>query len=70
MEETRTDPAFAMAGADRDEAPVPQAATVRVRRASETIDPTNPNTWGRVARNKACPCGSGKKYKHCHGKVA
>jgi preprotein translocase subunit SecA len=70
MEETRTDPAFAMAGADVDEAPMPQAATVRVRRASETIDPTNPNTWGRVARNKACPCGSGKKYKHCHGKVA
>ena len=70
MEETRTDPAFAMAGADIDEAPMPQAATVRVRRAAETIDPTNPNTWGRVARNKACPCGSGKKYKHCHGKVA
>ena len=70
MEETRTDPAFAMAGADLDEAPMAQAATVRVRRASETIDPTNPNTWGRVARNKACPCGSGKKYKHCHGKVA
>ena len=24
-------------------------------------------TWGKVARNEACPCGSGKKYKHCHG---
>ena len=26
--------------------------------------------WGKVGRNKPCPCGSGKKYKHCHGKVA
>lgn len=28
---------------------------------------TNEETWGRVARNEPCPCGSGKKYKHCHG---
>ena len=27
----------------------------------------DPETWGRVGRNEACPCGSGKKYKHCHG---
>ena len=26
-----------------------------------------PETWGKVARNDDCPCGSGKKYKHCHG---
>jgi preprotein translocase subunit SecA len=31
---------------------------------------TDPRTWGKVSRNEACPCGSGKKYKHCHGKVA
>ncbi|ADE40167.1 preprotein translocase subunit SecA [Candidatus Puniceispirillum marinum] len=24
---------------------------------------------GKVARNAPCPCGSGKKYKHCHGKI-
>ncbi|WP_417670261.1 preprotein translocase subunit SecA [Roseibium sp.] len=30
-------------------------------------DPENPETWGKVGRNEACPCGSGKKYKHCHG---
>jgi len=30
-------------------------------------DPNNPETWGKVGRNEACPCGSGKKYKHCHG---
>jgi len=33
-------------------------------------DPSNPATWGRVGRNEPCPCGSGKKYKHCHGQVA
>ncbi|GAA0786301.1 preprotein translocase subunit SecA [Roseibium denhamense] len=30
-------------------------------------DPNDPSTWGKVGRNEACPCGSGKKYKHCHG---
>ena len=34
------------------------------------IDPNNPATWGKVSRNDPCPCGSGKKFKHCHGKVA
>ena len=32
------------------------------------LDPNDPSTWGKVPRNKACPCNSGKKYKHCHGK--
>ena len=30
-------------------------------------NPKDPTTWGKVGRNEACPCGSGKKYKHCHG---
>ncbi|MEB2847754.1 preprotein translocase subunit SecA [Rhizobiales bacterium RZME27] len=29
--------------------------------------PEDPSTWGKVGRNENCPCGSGKKYKHCHG---
>ncbi|NKD77408.1 preprotein translocase subunit SecA [Haematospirillum sp. H1815] len=32
-------------------------------------DPANPETWGRVSRNEGCPCGSGRKYKHCHGSL-
>ena len=40
------------------------------RAAQTQVDPTNPNTWGKVQRNAACPCGSGKKYKHCHGRFA
>ncbi|AEH86122.1 preprotein translocase subunit SecA [Mesorhizobium opportunistum] len=35
--------------------------------APEDRDPNNQATWGKVGRNEACPCGSGKKYKHCHG---
>jgi len=33
-------------------------------------DPNDPTSWGKVGRNEPCPCGSGKKYKHCHGKFA
>ena len=41
--------------------------------ASDTrpaFDENNAATWGRVPRNAPCPCGSGRKYKHCHGKTA
>ena len=31
------------------------------------FDPDDPNTWGNPGRNDLCPCGSGKKFKHCHG---
>ena len=31
-------------------------------------DPNDKSTWGKVKRNDPCPCGSGKKYKHCCGK--
>ena len=31
-------------------------------------NPNDPTSWGKVGRNEACPCGSGKKYKHCHGR--
>ena len=33
------------------------------------FDETNPDTWGNPSRNDDCPCGSGKKFKHCHGKL-
>ncbi len=31
-------------------------------------NPNDPASWGKVGRNEACPCGSGKKFKHCHGR--
>ena len=39
-----------------------------VRRAA--FDQRNPETWSRVGRNAPCPCGSGRKYKRCHGTLA
>ena len=33
-------------------------------------NPKDPTSWGKVGRNEACPCGSGKKFKHCHGRYA
>ncbi|MDG2044133.1 MAG: SEC-C metal-binding domain-containing protein, partial [Maricaulis sp.] len=50
-------------------APVAPRTAPTLRRASTPADPGKPETWGRVSRNAACPCNSGKKYKHCHGAV-
>ncbi|WP_421991910.1 preprotein translocase subunit SecA [Roseococcus sp.] len=38
------------------------------RLLAEEVDPNDPTTWSATPRNGACPCGSGKKYKHCHGR--
>ena len=35
--------------------------------APQERDPHDPLSWGKVGRNEPCPCGSGRKYKHCHG---
>ncbi|GGF54356.1 protein translocase subunit SecA [Terasakiella brassicae] len=64
MTESRQDPAMAN---QQPESPEYGTATVRTNKPSENIDPNDPATWGKVARNAACPCGSGKKFKHCHG---
>ncbi len=66
MHETRTDPA--LQGGDGESTGGEGASNTR--QAAAQLDPNDPNTWGRVPRNAQCPCGSGKKYKHCHGKTA
>jgi preprotein translocase subunit SecA len=38
--------------------------------AAPDRNPADPTSWGKVGRNETCPCGSGKKYKHCHGRFA
>ncbi len=40
------------------------------RHGTTPPDPSDPATWGKVKRNDPCPCGSGVKYKHCHGRAA
>ena len=84
MREGRDDPALASAGAGAG-APVgamaeaqagagpaaapPPPRPVASRQAAPQLDPNDPATWGKVPRNAPCPCGTGRKYKHCHGKL-
>ena len=53
-------------------APMTAAAVAGAGAATALAErnPKDPATWGKVGRNEACPCGSGKKYKHCHGRFA
>ncbi len=37
--------------------------------AKDGFDESDPSTWGNPGRNEPCPCGSGKKFKHCHGRL-
>jgi len=77
MFEVHPEPELAFAGAAEDgpgatmeirSGPAPMPVAVRSVRA-DAVDPNDPATWRNAARNGPCPCGSGKKYKHCHGKL-
>ncbi|MBV5259857.1 preprotein translocase subunit SecA [Synechococcus moorigangaii CMS01] len=69
MQASRVDPATGEP-VSGDGAPRTAARGPAVSRAAATaINPNDPSTWGRVQRNAPCPCGSGKKYKHCHGAI-
>ena len=64
----------AMAGADLLERDprldsVAPIGTASQRSLPEAVDPNDPATWARTPRNAPCPCGSGKKFKACHGRV-
>ena len=39
-----------------------------LRQPASARNPQDPQSWGKVGRNEPCPCGSGKKFKHCHGR--
>ncbi|MCB9947609.1 MAG: preprotein translocase subunit SecA [Rhodospirillaceae bacterium] len=77
MRESRPEPAMAGApagaGAARPAAsPAPRRAPAGApagASAATTADAGDAANWGKVPRNAPCPCGSGKKYKHCHGAV-
>ena len=47
--------------------PADESRGSRTRAGEGAFDPNDPRSWGRVGRNAPCPCGSGKKFKHCHG---
>jgi preprotein translocase subunit SecA len=72
MVELHPSPGSAFGGGDAQavlEAPAPMAA-LSLAGAAEAIDPGDPATWRATPRNAPCPCGSGKKYKHCHGRLS
>jgi preprotein translocase subunit SecA len=50
--------------------PAPVASVAAPEPAVAGFNEADPSTWGNPARNDACPCGSGEKFKHCHGKLA
>lgn len=71
---SRVDPALAGANENSGKKVVGQriAASGDAMNNSSKIkdfDPNDSSTWGKVMRNAACPCGSGKKYKYCHGAI-
>jgi preprotein translocase subunit SecA len=54
-------PAVSLAAAAPEAAPAARLAG---------FDESDPTSWGNPSRNDACPCGSGEKFKHCHGRLA
>jgi len=64
-----TEQQAALQGSMQTESPPdPLAGPLADRR--EGFDEADTSTWGNPGRNDACPCGSGKKFKHCHGRLA
>lgn len=68
MYESHEDPSLSINDGENDRTAF-AAVPLHRRKAAEDLDPTDPSTWGRVSRNAPCPCGSGNKYKRCHGLV-
>jgi preprotein translocase subunit SecA len=54
-------------------APAAESAVAPVLERTPALagfDEADPSTWGNPGRNDPCPCGSGEKFKHCHGRLA
>ncbi len=70
MHATRQDPAMMGMGVGTPNEPEGMRANnVQPFPQRQAFDQNNPETWGNVQRNASCPCGSGKKFKHCHGQL-
>ena len=66
-EETHPAPQASEGGYESGVEAMPTRVTAGPLRATE-VDPNDPSTWASTPRNASCPCGSGKKFKHCHGR--
>ena len=56
------EPMYEMAGAE-------QGRMTAMPARADAVNPNDPATWHNSSRNALCPCGSGKKFKHCHGRT-
>lgn len=70
MQEVHETPQSLLESGQQNRQPEAPAKKVPFEYGKQAFDPQNPETWGKVSRNDLCPCGSGQKYKHCHGKIA
>jgi len=61
------EPEMALETAGATGGPAPMSVVAEPMRAG-VVDQNDPSTWRNAGRNALCPCGSGRKYKHCHGK--
>ncbi len=59
-----------LAEQQRQQAPAAVPAEDEPRSPIDGFVEDDPTTWGNPGRNDPCPCGSGKKFKHCHGQLA
>jgi preprotein translocase subunit SecA len=71
MVESHAEPESALSSelALAEPAAAPRIVSMTPNRTA-AVDPNDQSTWGATPRNAQCPCGSGKKYKHCHGRLA
>lgn len=76
LQETRQDPAIRQHGKgellslNRGIAVHTNLNPIRSNVPEDERNPNDASSWGKISRNEVCPCGSGEKYKHCHGRVA
>jgi len=69
MHESRPEPGIFGDFDEEAEEPLVSQTPFRSRAAASETNPDDPSTWGKVPRNATCPCGSGRKFKHCHGRI-
>ena len=69
MAQVRAQQRAAAAPAEAEPAPTAPAADEAPANRLAGFDETDPATWGNPSRNDPCPCGSGEKFKHCHGRL-
>lgn len=67
VQEIHETPSSVIGEEGRESQPAEKQAPFQYTKSA--VDPKDTSTWGKISRNDLCPCGSGQKFKHCHGKI-